>query len=45
MPTFVGQVNVDIYFGTKFNMVNIPYSTEQIKSDASRHLQRTGQVV
>lgn len=45
MPTFVGQVNIDIYFGTKFNMVNVPYSTEQIKSDATRHLQRTGQVV
>ena len=46
MPSnFVGEVSIDIYFGTKFDMINIPYNTDMIAQQALKTLSYTGQVV
>lgn len=45
MPNFVGSVDVDIYFGTKYDNINVPYATTQIVRDATRAMHRQGQVV
>lgn len=44
MP-FVGEVNVKIFFGTKFNQINVPYTTDLIESSASKIISRPAQVV
>lgn len=45
MP-FIGEVNIDIYFGTKYDMINVPFDPgAQIPADATKIISMTGQVV
>ena len=45
MATFTGSVNVKIYFGTKYDIINVPYNTSQIRTDATKTLTKNAQVV
>lgn len=42
---FIGEVDIDIYFGTNYDVINVPFYTSQIASDATKTLTKTGQVV
>lgn len=42
---FIGEVDIDIYFGTNYDIINVPYYTSQIADDADKTLSLTGQVV
>lgn len=45
MPSFVGNANFSIYFGTKFDMINVPYTKELLRQEATKTLNVTGQVI
>lgn len=42
---FIGEVDIDIYFGTNYDIINVPYYTSQIADDADKTLSLKGQVV
>lgn len=45
MANFTGSVNVKIYFGTKYDIINVPFNTSQIRTDATKTLTKNAQVV
>lgn len=45
MPSFVGNANFAIYFGTKFDLINVPYTKELLRQEATKTLNVTGQVI
>lgn len=45
MNGFTGQVDFDVYFGTKYDSINVPYDTQQIINDATKVIHATGNVV
>lgn len=44
-PIFNGLVDVNIYFGTKFDDVNVPYHMGMVKAQATKVLSRPSQIV
>lgn len=44
-PGFSGEVNIQIFFGTKYDDINVPYYSSQIIDQATKELSLTGQVV
>lgn len=42
---FTGEVDIDIYFGTNYDIINVPFYTSQIVDDATKTLSLKGQVV
>jgi hypothetical protein len=42
---FVGEVSIEIFFGTNFDMINVPYDTTLITQTATKHITKTAQVV
>lgn len=45
MNGFTGQADFDIYFGTKYDAINVPYDTQQIINDATKVIHSSGNVV
>lgn len=41
----VGRVNADIYFGTLYDYINVPYTKGQIRTDATKKISVTGTFV
>lgn len=44
-PGFSGEVDIRIFFGTKYDDINVPYYSSQIIDQATKELSLTGQVV
>lgn len=44
-PGFTGEVRIRIFFGTKYDDVNVPYYSSQIINEASKTIDMNGQVV
>lgn len=44
-PTFTGSVDISIFFGTKYDDLNIPYYSSQIITQATKRLDMNRQVV